>query len=162
MGILMAKEQKALGRPPRHKGERLSKNRTFRVRGDLDEQLQAAANVSGRSVSEEIEYRLKESFRRLDDVLGGAHNTALFRHVAGVIGIIESKHGKRWDQDLTTQREIAIAMMGVFAESGADDFKFPFGVLKKKYMQELANAAAAMNAYNEGSIFEYAARKKDQ
>jgi hypothetical protein len=51
-----------LGRPPRHEGERLSKNRTFRVRGDLDECLQHAANMSGRSVSEEIEYRLQKSF----------------------------------------------------------------------------------------------------
>jgi predicted HicB family RNase H-like nuclease len=54
---------KVVGRPPRHKGERLSKNRTFRVRGGLDEQLRAAADASGRSVSEEIEYRLQESFR---------------------------------------------------------------------------------------------------
>ena len=52
------------GRPPRHQGERLSKNRTFRVRGDLDEKLQAAAVVSGRSVSEEIEFRLDQSFDR--------------------------------------------------------------------------------------------------
>ena len=52
------------GRPPRHQGERLSKNRTFRVRGGLDEKLQAAAAVSGRSVSEEIEFRLDQSFDR--------------------------------------------------------------------------------------------------
>jgi len=51
------------GRPPKYKGERLSKNRTFRVRGLLDEQLIAAAAESGRSVSEEIEYRLERSFQ---------------------------------------------------------------------------------------------------
>ena len=53
------------GRPPRHPGERLSKNRTFRVRGGLDKKLQAAAAVSGRSVSEEIEFRLDQSFDRV-------------------------------------------------------------------------------------------------
>jgi hypothetical protein len=53
------------GRPPRHPGERLSKNRTFRVRGGLDEKLQAAAAASGRSVSEEIEFRLDQSFDRV-------------------------------------------------------------------------------------------------
>jgi hypothetical protein len=58
------KKQSKLGRPPKHEGERLSKNRTFRVRGTLDEQLEAAARDAKRSVSEEIERRLEESFRR--------------------------------------------------------------------------------------------------
>lgn len=49
-------------RPPKQGMER-SKSRTFRVRGDLDEKLEAAATQSGRSVSEEIEYRLDRSFR---------------------------------------------------------------------------------------------------
>lgn len=63
----MAKKEKVrMGRPPKHEGERLSKNRTFRVRPALDAQLMAAAEKSGRSVSEEIEYRLEESFRRHD------------------------------------------------------------------------------------------------
>jgi hypothetical protein len=63
----MARKKPKRGRPPRHAGERLSKNRTFRVRGELDYRLQAAANESGRSVSEEIEYRLENSFR-MDDL----------------------------------------------------------------------------------------------
>src|SRR5215472_9218640 len=58
------KKQSKIGRPPKRKGERLSKNRTFRVRGTLDEQLEAAAQEAGRSVSEEIEHRLEQSFRR--------------------------------------------------------------------------------------------------
>jgi hypothetical protein len=51
-----------MGRPPKRMGERLSKNRTFRVRAGLDDQLVAAAERSGRSVSEEIEHRLEKSF----------------------------------------------------------------------------------------------------
>ena len=58
------KRPSKLGRPPKHEGERLSKNRTFRVRGTLDKQLEAAAQEAGRSVSEEIERRLEQSFRR--------------------------------------------------------------------------------------------------
>jgi hypothetical protein len=50
------------GRPPKPKAERRSKNRTFRVRGQLDEYLIARATESGRSVSEEIEARLERSF----------------------------------------------------------------------------------------------------
>ena len=41
----------------------LNKNRPFRARGALDEKLEAAAKLSGRSVNEEIEYRLERSFR---------------------------------------------------------------------------------------------------
>jgi chromosome segregation ATPase len=57
------KTKKKIGRPPKREGERLSKNRTFRVRGNLDDWLQAASAASGRSVSEEIEYRLERSFQ---------------------------------------------------------------------------------------------------
>ncbi|WP_441255742.1 hypothetical protein [Tardiphaga sp. 285_C5_N1_2] len=59
----MTNDDKPAGRPSRHKDERLSKNRTFRVRDQLDGQLQAAAAASGRSVSEEIEFRLTRSFQ---------------------------------------------------------------------------------------------------
>ena len=57
----MVRKPKA-GRPPRHAGERLVKNRTFRVWGSLDDQLQATAEQSRRTVSAEIEFRLEDSF----------------------------------------------------------------------------------------------------
>ena len=72
------KRPSKLGRPPKHEGERLSKNRTFRVRGTLDEQLVAAAKDTGRSVSEEIERRLEESFQRQEKaelILEAIHRT---------------------------------------------------------------------------------------
>lgn len=59
-----------MGRPPKRKGERLSKNRTFRVRGDLDARLHKAAKRNECSVSEEIERRLQQSFDQ-DDAFGG-------------------------------------------------------------------------------------------
>ena len=58
----MVQKKAKMGRPPRHEGERLSKMRTFRIRPHLDELLQKAAAEAGRSVSEEIEYRLDRSF----------------------------------------------------------------------------------------------------
>ena len=45
---------------------RRRKNRTFRVRASLDVRLIAAAQDNGRSVSEEIEYRLEASFVEAD------------------------------------------------------------------------------------------------
>ena len=76
-----------MGRLPRRAGERLSKNRTFRVRGELDSTLQTAALRSGRSVSEEIEFRLEQSFieeRSSIDALGFAYGSQL----AGLILLI--------------------------------------------------------------------------
>jgi hypothetical protein len=58
----MVRKPKA-GRPPRHAGERLVKNRTFRVWGSLDDQLQATAEQSRRTVSAEIEFRLEHSYQ---------------------------------------------------------------------------------------------------
>ena len=57
-----------------------SKNRTFRVRDDLDGLLETSARLSGRSVSEEIEYRLDRSFiegrlipSRTEDAIRAVH-----------------------------------------------------------------------------------------
>ena len=58
----LAKKKKSGGRPPRHPGEVLAKNRTFRVRADLERMLQNAAAKSGRSVSETIERVLEDWF----------------------------------------------------------------------------------------------------
>jgi hypothetical protein len=84
----MAKAKpKSAGRPPRRAGERLSKHRTFRVRGELDGQLAQAAAASGRSVSEEIEYRLERSFAD-DGSLLGTLNLAYGRELAGLMWVL--------------------------------------------------------------------------
>src|SRR5215475_4565934 len=69
----MARKNKG-GRPPRHEGERLTKHRTFRCRGGLDEELEEEARTTGRSVSETIEHMLGEVFanrRMFDHWFGG-------------------------------------------------------------------------------------------
>lgn len=50
------------GRPPRDKEAPLNKSQTFRLTAALDKKLRDAAAESGRSVSEEIQFRLQESF----------------------------------------------------------------------------------------------------
>jgi Arc-like DNA binding domain len=59
----MAK-RKRIGRPPKPPKNRKSVNFTFRSREEMREQLRVAAAVSGRSISEEIEYRLNQSFQK--------------------------------------------------------------------------------------------------
>jgi hypothetical protein len=54
------------GRPALPADRRRSHTLRFRARGDTLSRLQAAADVSGRSLSEEIEYRVERSFDRED------------------------------------------------------------------------------------------------
>jgi Arc-like DNA binding dprotein len=54
--------KKRIGRPPKAKEDRKAVNFTFRSRGQMRERLQAAAIAAGRSISEEIEFRLERSF----------------------------------------------------------------------------------------------------
>jgi hypothetical protein len=67
----MAPGRKKGGRPLKHKGEPLSKTRSFRVRPRLDELLRAKAEEASRTVSQEIEHRLETSFH--DERVALAH-----------------------------------------------------------------------------------------
>jgi hypothetical protein len=109
------KKQSKLGRPPKHEGERLSKNRTFRVRGTLDEQLEAAAQKAGRSVSEEIERRLDDSFKRIEELYGGPHLSATFRILADNLALVKAKFGERWAESDSALSQLAQAFATVIA-----------------------------------------------
>ena len=95
----MVRKPKA-GRPPRHAGERLVKNRTFRVWGSLDDQLQAAAEQSRRTVSAEIEFRLERSFEwdRLDAQMRALYGMGLKEGllIPGLGGLGSVEPIKRW------------------------------------------------------------------
>jgi hypothetical protein len=99
MGSKMVRKPKA-GRPPRHAGERLVKNRTFRVWGKLDDQLQAAAEQSRRTVSAEIEFRLELSFLmdRLDAQMRALLGMGLKEALQlGELGSVDDEEPiKRW------------------------------------------------------------------
>jgi hypothetical protein len=105
----MAKKSKR-GRPPRHKGEVLAKNRTFRVRGELDEQLQGSAAKAGRSVSEEIEYRLSRSYfddLRAAEFVGDDASADAIRMIRLVMAI-ESISGP-WSSDPASAQRVSAA-----------------------------------------------------
>src|SRR5262249_41241372 len=86
---------KMLRRPDKTKEERKSVNCALRGRGQLRERLREAAATSGRSISEEIEQRLEQSFRQDD---ADSLLRALSRET------VESIH-----RDLRTQLAIKIA-----------------------------------------------------
>src|SRR5262252_925721 len=100
----MVRKPKA-GRPPRHAGERLVKNRTFRVWGWLDDQLQAAAEQSRRTVSAEIEWRLSLSFEmdRLDAQMRALYGMGLTEGllIPPLGGLNSVEPIKRWAASFT-------------------------------------------------------------
>ena len=68
----------------------------------LRAQLLAAAEISGRNLSAEVEYRLEQSFLP-DDVLVGTEQTqALLKAMSGAIEVAERATGKDWHEDPKT------------------------------------------------------------
>jgi hypothetical protein len=112
----MARKKTKAGRPPRHVGEHLRKNRTFRVRDRLDVMLEESAKEAGRSVSEEIEHRLEVSFedeRQNADLLGthvGAHILRMLRAAMVVEGV-----SPEWDGDPARAERFRTAANAVIA-----------------------------------------------
>ena len=93
------------GRPPKPETERKSRNFTFRSRGSLDAQLKEAARQSGRSVSEEIEFRLERSFA-YDVASSQPWNLDLARDVVLLASLIETRTRKRWMTDSDTRQQL--------------------------------------------------------
>jgi hypothetical protein len=132
----MVRKPKA-GRPPRHAGERLVKNRTFRVWRKLDNQLQAAAGQSRRTVSAEIEFRLELSFLvdRLDAkmraLLGVDLKQALLAQIGGLGSLGDEDEIKRW------ATRIAKGLADIEAEERQLDFAERLAEIEAKEQRRL-------------------------
>lgn len=99
----MVEEKRARGRPAKAAGEKKVANLTFRVRPQMRDDLTAAAEASGRSVSEEVEYRLARSFDHEDIIsqfiratFGRNANYMLVRIMAGVLSRLDAELGGDW------------------------------------------------------------------
>jgi hypothetical protein len=75
------------GRPVRQKGSPLSKTQTFRLSELMDSTIRAAAAESKRSISEEIQFRLEESFK-MELAEARAENVEMRRHIESLSMII--------------------------------------------------------------------------
>jgi hypothetical protein len=85
---------------PAPRGEYVDKAKTLstRITADLRAALDAAKEKSGRSLSQEIEYRLRRSFEedtKIKDIFGGRENYAIAR----LIGCLLDSHGGDWKTD---------------------------------------------------------------
>src|SRR5262245_44499005 len=98
--------KKRIGRPPKAEKERKAVNFTFRSRGQMRERLQEAATASGRSISEEIEHRLEESFRS-EELYGGPGLSAVFRALSAHIAVAKTQAGDNWEENDQARSRIA-------------------------------------------------------
>ncbi len=91
---------KRIGRPPKAEGKRKAANLTFRLRRNLRERLQHAAQENDRSISEETERRLEASFRDKDliQALGGRGAESVIRPILFFLGALEHR-GISWPAD---------------------------------------------------------------
>lgn len=108
------------GRPTIEPSQRKRNNVTVRVRDKTKERLAAAAAQNGRSLSEEIEARLEESFltktamlKRLESEFAGPHNFALAKMIAFISGEIEKATNVRWTDDRDTFEQLGNAIAAV-------------------------------------------------
>jgi hypothetical protein len=93
-----ARSSAKTGRPKLPAAQRKRHIIRFRANDQLLASLKAAADETDRSISEEIEDRLEQSFND-DEEWGGAHNKALLRMLQVIISAAEAEHGKRWLDD---------------------------------------------------------------
>jgi hypothetical protein len=97
--------KKARGRPalPPEKGKRHAVGiRTTREVKDL---LQRAADLSGRSLAQEIEYRLEASFQT-EDAFGGPRTAALLRSLGAAARLWKGGAADAWLDDPRARRSI--------------------------------------------------------
>jgi len=97
----MAERKKRIGRPtkPGTAGQRNSLG--LRVTAETKRKLEAAAVKSGRSQSQEAEFRIEQSFLE-ERAHGGGELHGLLMLMVGAAEIIQARTGKSWSSDWDT------------------------------------------------------------
>jgi hypothetical protein len=81
------------GRPPLKSGQAKRAAFNTRLRNSVKERLEESARAAGRSLCEEIEFRLERSYDRTES-RGGPEYDALFEMMAAAARVIEARLGK--------------------------------------------------------------------
>jgi len=89
------------GRKPKFGTDRTRGSLTIRLRDRIRDDLETAARASGRSLSEEVEYRLEVALSRRDQLVQewGPDVFAIARAASRTLWHIEHWSGKRWIED---------------------------------------------------------------
>ena len=129
------------GRPPLGEFENKTATLTTRITAELREALGNAAKGNGRSISQEVERRLRDSFddkrildrrERVQRPFGGPENYALFRLISMARQNVELVARKTWMDDPYTFEQVlsaATTIWGSFRPEGEaaapTNMKFP-------------------------------------
>ncbi len=99
----MAKKPKKpkMGRPPLAPGKRRGASMGFRPTPEVREKIEEAAKAKGRSMSQEVEHRLEQSFEG-EKALGGRQFRAMFSLFGNAAVLIEQQTGKSCFEDWNT------------------------------------------------------------
>jgi hypothetical protein len=90
----------------------------LRTTKNLKDDLDAAAEESGRSLAQEVEHRLEMSFLREREIYGNPETEALLKTLAMTIRFVESATRKRWIDDGDTAAQAVAAVQGVIQALG--------------------------------------------
>jgi hypothetical protein len=116
----MATREKRLRRPALAGGQRLAKNRTFRIRDGLDKTLGKSAKAAQRSISEEIEHALSTYYydaRTQSRLLGSEAASEILRLIRGVM-VLEGIEGNDWIKDKRKAERLRCAVNVILAIVG--------------------------------------------
>jgi hypothetical protein len=97
------------GRKPSGEYKGKTATLTTRIAPDTRESLDKAARESGRSLSQEIEHRLRRSLHAVEST-GEKHNRALGRLIIDVAEMVEAITGARWRTDVFTHETLRVAV----------------------------------------------------
>lgn len=102
MAKALIKTHRKRGRPalPEGKAKRYPLN--MRTTKEMKEKLESACRASGRSIAQEVELRMEESFKTEESLFGSRETYSVMRMLAGAIGIVEARTGQSWTTDYDT------------------------------------------------------------
>ncbi len=101
----MAKQTRRTGRPPSTPGQPKRSAFNTRLRAIIKKRLEFEAERAGRSLSEEIEIRLEQSFRDEDaliEVFGGRNTDGVLKVMGSLAAHIQTRIGKSASDDWKT------------------------------------------------------------
>jgi hypothetical protein len=104
----------------------------------LRSQLEASAEISGRTLSHEVEYRLAESFLPSDVVFGSEDTQEMLRAIAGVVQVVENATTKAWTADAETAE---LAYMAITRILPTADTEFSDASVAKAVIKEMLGQA---------------------
>lgn len=113
----------------------------------LRSQLETASDISGRTLSHEVEFRLAESFLPSDVIFGSDETQSMLRAIAGVVQVIENATEKSWPADAETADLAYTAIMRILPKSDREAVTSDASVAKAVIVEMLSRAELDAKEY---------------